>query len=355
MNRIDKLRGKFEAAGIDALLVTTGENRRYLSGFSGSAGWLVVTRDRVALATDGRYWAVVKEKCPDIELLKFKAPEHKRLGVVVAPWLTGVKKLGFESRNLTVADLEELRGDLPDVELVPAPEMVEELRQVKEPSELDMLRKAAAIADRAFASALKVLKVGAREADVCAELEYQLQREGARKPSFDSIIASGPNGAFPHAGVTDRVIGEGELITMDFGALCDGYNSDITRTVWLGTLPPEQEKIYRVVRAAQKAALDAVRAGVTAGSVDEAARKVIAEAGWAEAFSHGLGHGLGLAVHELPRMRPGSDTVLEPGMVVTIEPGVYLPGVGGSRVEDSVIVTADGFEFLTKAPYQEVV
>lgn len=352
-SRIDKLRLKMEQKNLDALLVTTAENRRYLSGFPGSAGWLIVTADRAALITDGRYWTVAEEKCPTFELLKFNAPRDVRYGVVVKPWLGKVRTLGFESRNLTVADLNELRGDLEGVELVPSEDLVEELRQVKEPEELDRLRHAAAIADRAFQTALKALKPGVRESDLCAELEYQLQKEGARKPSFDSIIASGPNGAYPHAGVTDRAIQEGELITMDFGALCDGYNSDITRTVWLGELPPEQEKVYRVVREAQSKALMNIKPGKTTGFVDEVARYVIKRAGWGDAFSHGLGHGLGLAVHELPRMRPGGDTVLEPGMVVTVEPGVYLPGTGGCRVEDSVIVTEDGYEYLTRSPYQE--
>ncbi|MEW6283595.1 MAG: M24 family metallopeptidase, partial [Candidatus Eremiobacterota bacterium] len=215
------------------------------------------------------------------------------------------------------------------------------------------LRRAAAVADRAFQKALESLREGVRESDFCAELEYLMQKEGARKPSFDTIVASGPNGAFPHAGVTDRVIRAGELITLDFGVVLDGYNSDITRTVWLGELPPDQEKIYRVVRQAHRAALEVLRAGKKAGEVDAAARQVIADAGWAEAFSHGLGHGLGLAVHEMPRLRPNTETVLEAGMVVTVEPGVYLPGVGGSRVEDSVIVTETGFEYLTRSPYQE--
>lgn len=353
MTRIEKLRKKLDEKGLDGLLVTTAENRRYLSGFAGSAGWLVVTKDRVALATDGRYWTVVRESCPDVELLEFHPPRDQRLSAVIAPWLNGAKKLGFESRNLTVADLNEMATDMGSVELTATEGLVEELRQVKEPEELDRLRHAAAIADRAFASALKVLQPGVRESDVCAELEYQLQKEGARKPSFDSIVASGPNGAFPHAGVTDRVIGEGELITMDFGALANGYNSDITRTVWLGELPPEQEKIYRTVREAHSKALMNVKPGRKASFVDEVARYVISRAGWGEAFSHGLGHGIGLAVHEMPRMRPGSETVLEPGMVITIEPGIYLPGLGGSRVEDSVIVTEDGFEYLTHAPYQE--
>lgn len=353
MNRIDRLRERMAQKNLDALLVTTPENRRYLSGFAGSAGWLVVTARGVALATDGRYWTTVEENCPQLELLKFHAPRDQRLGVVVRPWLNGTRKLGFESRNLTVADLEDLRGDFEGIELEPTQELVEDLRQVKEPEELDKLRHAAAIADRAFQTALKILEPGVRESDLCAELEYQLQKEGARKPSFDSIVASGPNGAYPHAGVTDRPIQEGELITMDFGALCDGYNSDITRTVWLGELPAEQEKIYRTVREAQSKALRNVKPGKTTGFVDEVARYVINRAGYGEAFSHGLGHGLGLAVHELPRMRPGGETVLEPGMVVTVEPGIYLPGVGGCRVEDSVIVTEDGFEYLTHAPYQE--
>lgn len=354
MNRIEKLRSRLAEEKLDGLLVSTGENRRYLSGFTGSYGWLLVTADRVALVTDGRYWAAVEESCPQVELLKYLPARDKRMGVLVAPWLNGTRTLGFESRNLTVADLEELRSDLGDrAELKPTENLVEELRQVKDAHEIEQLKRVAAIADRAFQRTLAILKVGISEQEFCAELEHQLQKEGARKPSFDSIVASGPNGAYPHAGVTERKIQAGELITVDFGALADGYNSDITRTIWLGELEGEQEKLYRVVRKAHRAALDAIRPGVKAGDVDSVARELIAEAGYGEAFSHGLGHGVGLAVHELPRVRPGVETVLEPGMVMTVEPGIYLPGVGGCRVEDSVVVTADGFEFLTHSPYQE--
>lgn len=343
--------------GLDALLITKAENRRYLSGFTGSSGWLFIHPERRAVVTDGRYWSQVGDQAPDWELIRFQAAEHGRLSRALQQWVSQggwSGRVGFESDDVTVALHVQLEEDLPTLDLVPTRGLTEKLRQVKEPAEVEAVRRAAAAADRAFLTTMEQFREGIRECDLCAELEYQLQKAGARKPAFDSIVASGPNGAYPHAGVTRRAIGVGELVTLDFGALLDGYASDITRTVWLGALDPMSQRIYRVVREAQLKALEALRPGKTAAELDGVARRHIEDAGFGDAFRHSLGHGIGLAVHESPTLRSTVSTVLEAGMVVTVEPGIYLEGERGCRVEDTVVITDDGFEYLTAAPYQSL-
>lgn len=354
--RLKLLRAALERSQVDGILITQPENRRYISGFSGSAGTLLVTADKLALITDGRYWSQVEEQCPELELVKFRADEHGTLMACAAQHLSGWQgRLGIESRHLVLAEYEALQKAMPaSVQLRPLENVVEEIRQKKDPGELELLRKAAQLADRAFRNALESLKVGIKEQDFCLELEYQMQKLGARKPAFDSIVASGPNGAYPHAGVTDRVIQQRELITVDFGAYRHGYNSDMTRTVWLGRLDERNAKIYRSVREAQQRAVEAVQPGKTCKEIDAVARQHLQEAGLGDYFTHGLGHGLGMAVHELPSVRSTSDTLLEPGMVITIEPGVYIGGEAGCRIEDSVVVTASGCEKLTRTPYQDL-
>lgn len=354
--RREKLLKNLESHGVNALLVATPENRRYLSGFSGSAGFLLLGPEHNQIVADGRYWAQCADQCPDLELVKFRMEEHKSLIECAAQQVKGDSGvLGIEGRQLVVADFQALQRALPEGWSVQSiDDAVEQIRQCKDEQELELMRKAAQVADRAFRLALNSLKAGMQERDFCLELEYQMQKLGARKPAFDSIVASGPNGAFPHAGVTDRVINQHELITVDFGAYRDGYNSDITRTIWLGHLNERNRFIYQSVRDAQQRAVDAVKPGKTCKEIDAVARQSLIDAGLGEYFSHGLGHGIGLAVHELPGVRSTSEVVLEPGMVITIEPGVYIPGETGCRIEDSVLVTGQGCEKLTRSGYQEL-
>ncbi len=354
--RRQKLLAQLESKGVNALLVATPENRRYLSGFSGSAGYLLLGPEHNLIVADGRYWAQCANQCPDLDLVKFRQEEFKSLVECAAAQVQGDSGvLGIEGKHMVVADFQALQRALPQGWSVQSVEdSVETIRQCKDDSELELMRKAAQVADRAFLKALECLKAGIKERDFCLELEYQMQKLGARKPAFDSIVASGPNGAFPHAGVTDRVIEQHELITVDFGAYRDGYNSDITRTIWLGRLNERNRFLYESVREAQQRAVDAVKPGKTCKEIDAVARQSLIDAGLGDYFSHGLGHGIGLAVHELPGVRSTSEVVLEPGMVVTIEPGVYIPGETGCRIEDSVLVTADGCEKITRSDYQEI-
>ena len=341
---------------VDAILITGADNRRYLSGFTGSFGWLFVSPQRTALLADGRYWTQLEKECPDLEVIRYRS-EDGTMGEVLNRWLQSLNwkgRLGFESRQVTVGEHEALVKELEGFELVSLPALVEELRQIKDSEELEALKRAAALADRAVAQALEVFREGVSEADFCLELEYQMRKLGARKPSFDSIVASGPNGSQPHAGVTTRAIHPGELVTVDCGVCLDGFMSDMTRTIWLGELPERERTVYTTVRRAQQAAVDGLRPGMAAKVVDALARDLIAEAGFKDAFSHGLGHGIGLAVHELPSLRSVTETLLQPGMVVTLEPGIYLAGETGCRVEDTVIVTTSGCQPITHTPKQEL-
>ncbi len=350
-----------EERGLDAMLITAPENRRYLSGFTGSNGWLFLSAEKVALVTDGRYWAQVESQCPDLELVRFRSNEDLRLSRRLACWLSEQGwsgSLGFEGSDLTVTDFRQAREDLgegagPVRAMESISGLVEEIRQIKSPDEVEAVRRAARVADEAWRAALPSFREGVTEADFCAELEYRLAKCGARKPSFDTIVASGPNGAYPHAGVTDRAIQPGELVTVDFGALVEGYCSDITRTVWLGHLDERSLEILEVVRRAHRTGMETIRPGLRGCEVDQVAREIIARAGYGPAFSHSLGHGVGLAVHEGPGLRPESKTLLEAGMVVTVEPGIYVPGIGGCRVEDLVVLTGSGAESLSRSPYQE--
>jgi Xaa-Pro aminopeptidase len=375
MNQVELLnqrRSTFSAKanqqGAQGAFVIGPENRFYLSGFTGSTGWLFVTPKQTYLVADGRYWAQAEQQCPEIQLIKFIPDQDIWWGNALVPVLQALAAesseltFGFESNLVAFSEHAKLvhlfeQHNL-SVKLIPSDDWCETQRQIKHELEMTAMKTSARIADRAFRAALEIFKAGIRERDFCTELEYQMAKGGARKPSFDSIVASGPNGAHPHAGVTDRVIQTGELVTVDFGALKDGYCSDVTRTIWLGNLDSLSKDVYQVVRRSHLKALQAVRPGISCQQLDQIARDVVQESQFKGTFKHGLGHGVGLAVHEKPSVRGSSTQVLEPGMVITIEPGVYLAEgfahATGSRVEDSVLVTETGFEYITQSRYQEL-
>lgn len=355
-----------EVENVAAVLVTSPDNLRYLTGFSGDNGWAFISAQGTALVTDGRFWAQVEKACQGVELIKFRSSEDGNLARRLAVWLaergwTG--RLGFEAQNLTCAEYTQMCAELmPDKQvrdsgvqgLCAVDYLLSGVRLVKSADEIVAIRRAADVADAAWAATLTGFRAGMTEADFCAELEYQMQKCGARKPSFDTIVASGENGAYPHATVTTRKIVPGELVTVDFGVIVDGYCSDCTRTIWLGTLDEDSRAMLELVRRAHDAALVAVKPGMKGCELDGIARKIIADAGFGQYFSHSLGHGVGMAVHEGPGLRAESQAVMEAGMIITIEPGVYVPGKGGCRIEDLVLVTPDGYEVLSHAPYQGV-
>jgi Xaa-Pro aminopeptidase len=352
--RVDRLRAAL--TGCDALLVTHLTNIRYLTGFTGSAALLVVQGDGAVLVTDGRY----EEQAPG-EVTAAGAPVAVEIGRtgeaqrdLVQAALAGVATVGLEADHVSWAEQRHLdEGWLPDATLVPTSGLVEALRVVKDEGEVARIEAACTIADDALAAVAPLLEEGPTELAFAQALDAEVRRRGADDISFETIVASGPNGSRPHHQPTARAIEPGDLVVIDFGALVDGYHSDMTRTLAIGgrgRLGAEQERMLEVVGAAQAAGVDAVAPGAPTKAVDEACRTVIAAAGWGDAFVHGTGHGVGLDIHEDPRVGATTDAMLAPGHVVTVEPGVYLPGHGGVRIEDTVLVTPSGRRTLTRAP-----
>jgi Xaa-Pro aminopeptidase len=334
---------------LDALLVTDLVNLRYISGFTGTNGLAVVGAgaDGVrAFVTDFRYVERAADEVQGFERRRGGRDLFDSVGQTLPA--DRPLRLGFDDAHLPVRRHRELGAALgDDVELVPAGGMVEDLRRVKDPGELKRIRAAAALADEAFNAMLERGLTGRTERAVALDLEDEMRHRGATAPSFPSIVAAGPHGALPHAEPRDVEIAAGTLVVIDFGALVDGYCSDCTRTVATGELDDEAADVYALVQRAQRAGLDAVRAGPSGRDVDAAAREVIEEAGHGEEFGHGLGHGVGLEVHEAPRLAKSDESALQAGNVVTVEPGVYLSGRLGVRIEDLVVVTEDGAEVLS--------
>lgn len=354
-----RLQELLNSKNLQGAVLTSAESIRYLSGFTSTDGLVFVGEGHVAVVTDSRYWAQIESQCQQVELVKYISHEHRSLAHALAVWMKEHKlggRLALEGRSLTLDAYLNLQKELVEgglVEsLVSLSSDIDELRLVKTESELKAIAKAAQVADEAWKKTLPCFKAGITEADFCAELEYQMQKCGARKPSFDTIVASGLNGAYPHAVVTDKKIGEGELVTVDFGCIVNGWCSDITRTIWVGQLSEEMIRIWSVVKKAHDAGVQGLRPGFTGGQADKIARDIIEEAGFGQYFSHSLGHGVGLAVHEGPGLRRESTLVLQPHMTATIEPGIYIPEVGGCRIEDLLFLTEDGAQALSHSPYQ---
>ena len=343
MSRVDHLAERIAEGELEALVVTNLVNVRYVSGFTGSNAALVVGRERRVFITDFRYVSQAADQVePGFERVK---GERDLLGDV-AQILSG--RVGFEDGTMTVRSFERLKGLVGDAaELVAAGNPVEELRSVKDAEELERIREAAKLADTALTAVLERGLAGRTELEVAGQLEAEMRSLGAEEPAFPSIVASGPHGALPHAEPRDVTIEKGVLVTIDWGAKLDGYHSDCTRTFATGEVSGEATEIYELVRDAQARASEAVRAGAGAKEVDAASRDPIAAAGHGDHYGHGLGHGVGLDIHEAPRLAPTSDDTLAAGNVVTVEPGVYVPGELGVRIEDLVVVTDDGREVLS--------
>jgi len=347
--RRDALRARLRAAGLDALLVTKLVNVRYLTGFTGSAGRLLVTAGDGAdvLATDGRYLARAADEAPGLPLIDSRSTEWLR------ERLTG-PRLGVESHVLPWDAARELDEALPGIDVLPAPEHVETLRQRKDDVELALIERACAIGDAAFTALLGWLAPGMTEREAARRLDAELADHGADGPAFATVVASGHNGARPHHEPGRRPLASGDLVTLDFGALVQGYASDMTRTVALGPPRPELVALHALVRDAERAGVAAVAEDVAAGDVDAACRERIAAAGHAADFLHPTGHALGLEIHEAPILRAGATARLTSRMTVTVEPGVYVAGLGGVRIEDTVVVGPArgpaGAETLTRAP-----
>lgn len=354
--RIGRLRGSLDDAGCQALLVTELANIRYLTGFTGSAALLLVLPDEALFVSDGRYGeqAAAQIEAAGVDArIEIGAAQSQRDAVVgaVQEAKPALDRLGLEAASVTWADQRRWSVDwFAGYELVPTEGVVEQLRLVKDDGEVARIVAASAIADAALASVRHRLLEQPTESELALELDTEMRRLGAAGVSFETIVASGPNGARPHHSPGPRTITEGDLVVIDFGALVDGYHSDMTRTSMVGEPTETQQRMLDVVAESQQAGVDLVAAGVDAKAVDDACRHVIDAAGWGDAFSHGTGHGVGLDIHEEPRVGQTATATLATGCVVTVEPGVYLPEHGGVRIEDTVVVTDTGCRTVTLAP-----
>ena len=363
--RVQRLRDSMGAAGLDALLVgspvedifkTYGANRRYLSGFTGSVGWLLVTMDAAFIAVDFRYYEQAQRQAPDFVLFKTEGGIENWFPRLVEEAGLGGKRIGYEPHGLTVATWQALQKAVQEMalesrpHLVAAPPLVEQLRAIKDEEELAALERAVALADEAFLAVARRVEPGWTEEQVAWEIEKYAREHGAEGLAFPTIVAAGEWGAMPHAYPRPRPIAEGEPIVIDMGVRVDGYCSDLTRTIVLGRPDDRLRQVFDIVLAAQLTAEELVRPGMKGEEAHLLAHNVIAEAGYGEQFGHGLGHGVGLLVHEAPRLAKRSQDELKPGMTFTIEPGIYIPGWGGVRIEDIVVLEETGARVLSRAP-----
>lgn len=343
--RVNKLREAMALQGVSAMFVASDINRRYLTGFTGSAGYVLITENESYLLTDFRYMTQAPEQAKD-----FKVVEHAPKVMETVKGLLGSSaKLGFEQEHVTFATYQSYKEALVGVELVPVSGLVEGLRIFKDEGELAIMREAAVLADRTFSHILTKIRPGVTERELDLQMEMFMRENGATSSSFDTIVASGERSALPHGVASSRVLQGNEFITFDFGALLNGYCSDVTRTVVLGEASDRHREVYGIVLEAQLNALDKIRPGMTGREADALTRDIISSYGYGDNYGHSTGHGLGMEVHESPRLSKLSDDILKPGMVVTVEPGIYIPGFGGVRIEDDIVITETGIEIITSS------
>jgi len=353
-HRVSQTRAAIADAGADAMLVTKPVNVRWLCGFTGSNSQLVISQDAIVLITDGRYReqadAEIAAAGIDAEVKITRSEDIAMIGLAAADSAERTCHLAVESSHVTKQRWDQLETGLDETVLVPVTDVIESLRRVKDPGEIDRLKRAAAIADAALEAVVPMLSQKPYEAQVAAELDYNIRLFGGSRSGFETIVASGPNSALPHARPGSRRIEAGDLVVIDMGAVVDGYTSDMTRTFSIGEPTRQHQRLWDAVMASQLAGLSEVRCGVQEQAVDAACRSVLDRHGLAEAFVHGTGHAIGLEIHEQPILSSRSEGILVADQVVTVEPGVYLPGLGGVRIEDSVVVTTGGCEPITLHP-----
>ena len=350
IKRLQKLRTAIAEKGLDALLISQPENLRYLSGFTGSSGWLLISEQSAILAIDFRYVEQAKGESPGFEITQTKQQLHDWLPGLVSDF--GWYKLGLEANFISYEGYHKLSEAIKtkqvNLELVPTTGIVEQLRSIKEPGELGFITKAIELTDAAFEQARAIIRPGITEKEAAWEIEKILRQEGSEGIPFEIIVASGSNAALPHARPTEKTICSGEPVLIDMGARINGYCSDFSRTLFLGKADKTFRDIYNIVLKAQATAIERIKSGMDASQADRFARSVVEQAGYGDAFGHGLGHGVGLAVHESPSLGPSSTDSLTDGMVFTIEPGIYLAGQGGVRIEDMVVLKNGKAKVLTK-------
>lgn len=347
--RVEKLRRLMAEKEIDAALVTGLHNVRYYTGFTGDESMALIDGTHAVFLTDFRYTEQAEGECKGFTVVEPEAAApFATVDRLCKEW--DVKRLWAEEENISWSRYNKMRAAMGGIGIVPNDGAIKSVRVLKEPGEIEAIKKAQEIAELGFSHLLDFIEPGMTEREVALELEFFTRREGSEGMAFPSIIAAGPHGAMPHAQLSDQVIGDGDMIVMDFGCVWQGYHSDMTRTVVMGKATDEMKKVYDIVRKAQQAALEGLRDGVGEVEGDKIARDIIGNAGYGKQFGHGLGHGVGLEIHEEPRLSPLAKSVLKEGMVVTVEPGIYLPRKFGVRIEDFVVIKKDGITNLTKAP-----
>lgn len=344
--RLENLRKKMDEASLDAFLVSKPENWRFVSGFTGDSGVLLITSKDSFIFTDSRYIEQAHQEAPDFEVVMTVLEKDTVKDTIVR---LGLKRIGFERDHVTYAGWEQLTERFSEQELTGVSGWVEELRAIKTPQEVEYIAKAQEIADKCFSLLFPSVRAGVKEIDLALELEFTMRKMGSDGVAFPFIVVSGPRSSLPHGVPSQRKIEPGDFVTFDFGARYRGYCSDMTRTLVAGPLGKKHREVYETVLQAQLAALEAVRPGIAAKEVDLAGRAVIENAGYGEYFGHGIGHGVGLNVHERPSVGRKSEAILQPGMVITVEPGIYIPEFGGVRIEDLVLVTEGGKRNLTSS------
>ncbi|WP_442601532.1 M24 family metallopeptidase [Paenibacillus sp. KN14-4R] len=345
--RIDDLRVQLREQQLDGLLITGGSNRRYITGFTGSAGVALVTLDQAILITDSRYTEQAGKQAPSFEIIQFKSSFTEQIGIECEKH--GVQKLGFEQDHMTFTNYSAYK-DHVKAELIPVSGYIEKIRMVKSEEEIQFIRTAAGIADATFSHILNFIQPGKSEKDVANEMEMFMRKQGADCSAFDIIIASGYRGAYPHGVASTKLIENGDMVTLDFGAYYRGYRSDLTRTIAIGEPLAQLQEVYNIVLEAELQTIALLKPGVPCKDIDTFAHHYIDEKGYGKNFGHGTGHAIGLDIHEEPFFSTKSEKVLAAGMIMTVEPGIYLPGIGGVRIEDDVLITSTGSEVLTRSP-----
>lgn len=350
--KLTKLRQALQQSSLDALLVTSEFNRRYITGFTGTSGVALVTKEDAVFITDFRYTSQANDQVEGFRVVQHSGSLIKEVATQVEK--LGVKTLGFEQDAMTFAEYEQYKENVSS-QFVPTSGIIEKIRLIKTPQEITIIKAACAIADDAFTHILNFIEPGKTELEVANELEFFMRKQGATSSSFDTIVASGLRSALPHGVATNKVIEKGDFVTLDYGALYNGYISDMTRTIAVGEPSEKLVDMYNAVLASQLLALEKVGPNMTGKEADAIARDYLTAQGYGEAFGHSLGHGIGLEVHEAPSLSVRGETVLEPNMTVTLEPGVYLPGIGGVRIEDDILITATGNEKLTHSTKELII
>ncbi|MBE6014096.1 MAG: aminopeptidase P family protein [Lachnospiraceae bacterium] len=347
---IERVYEILSARDIDAIITSDGYNMRYVSGYSGATGFMYITRRRKVIITDSRYTVAAKEEAPDFEVVQISTEKNYKQILEEFVKSESINRAGFEDKSVSYGEYKLLSGLKEDMELVELGDDLNHLRVIKTPTEIDNIAMAEHIGDVAFKKILDYIKPGMTELQVAAMLEFYMKEEGAEGLSFDTIVASGINSFKPHAVPGRKKIETGDFVTMDFGCIYNGYCSDMTRTIVMGKADAKQKEIYSTVLNAQLSALDMIKEGVKCAEVDKVARSIIGDAGYGDCFGHGLGHSVGLYIHESPSLSSACKETLAVGMLETVEPGIYVEGFGGVRIEDLVVVTPEGYRNLTESP-----